>query len=51
MAQIFISNVYRTHGARDTIVSDRGPQFYIPGYYLRKKEVKGLLRIYSCFIF
>jgi len=27
MAQLFISNVYRTHGAPDTIVSDRGPQF------------------------
>jgi hypothetical protein len=27
MAQLFISNVYRTHGPPDTIVSDRGPQF------------------------
>jgi transposase InsO family protein len=27
MAQLFISNVYRTHGAPETIVSDRGPQF------------------------
>ena len=27
MAQLFIANVYRTHGAPETIVSDRGPQF------------------------
>jgi transposase InsO family protein len=27
MAQLFISNIYRTHGAPNTIVSDRGPQF------------------------
>jgi hypothetical protein len=27
MAQLFISNIYRTHGPPDTIVSDRGPQF------------------------
>jgi transposase InsO family protein len=27
MAQLFISNVYRTHGPPETIVSDRGPQF------------------------
>lgn len=27
MARLFISNVYRTHGPPDTIVSDRGPQF------------------------
>jgi transposase InsO family protein len=27
MAQLFISNIYRTHGPPETIVSDRGPQF------------------------
>ena len=27
MAQLFITNVYRTHGSPETIVSDRGPQF------------------------
>ena len=27
MAQLFVSNIYRTHGPLDTIVSDRGPQF------------------------
>ena len=25
MVRLFISNVYRTHGPPDTIVSDRGP--------------------------
>jgi transposase InsO family protein len=27
MARLFISNIYRTHGPPDIIVSDRGPQF------------------------
>ena len=27
MAQLFISNIYRTHSLLDTIIFDRGPQF------------------------
>ena len=27
IVQLFITNVYRTHGSPETIVSNRGPQF------------------------
>ena len=27
MVRLFITNIYRTHGPSDTIISDRGPQF------------------------